>query len=259
MRKPMMAGNWKMNNTIDEAVALAKAISEAKPNTDAVDCVICPTYVCLPAVSDTVQATSVAVGAQNMYWEESGAFTGEVSAPMLSGIAQYVIIGHSERRQYFGDTNETVNKKVKSALAHDITPIMCCGESLEQNEAGETDSFVSEQVKAGLAGLTDDQVSSLIIAYEPIWAIGTGLAATAQQAQDICGDTVRAAVREVYGDDVAQSVRVLYGGSTKPSNIAEIMQKPDIDGALIGGAALKADDYCDMVRITAEVYQSASQ
>ena len=259
MRKPMMAGNWKMNNTIGQSVALAKAICEAEPNTDAVDCVICPAFVCISSVDFTVQGTSIAIGAQNMHWEESGAYTGEVSAPMLAGIATYVIIGHSERRQYFAETNETVNKKVKSALAHGLTPIMCVGESLEQNEAGETHSFVSGQVKAGLADLSAEQVQSLIIAYEPIWAIGTGLAATSEQAQQICGDTVRGAVREVYGDAVAQSVRVLYGGSTKPSNIAEIMQQPDIDGALIGGAALKAEDYCDMVRITAEVYAAASE
>lgn len=258
MRKPMMAGNWKMNNTIDQAVALAKEIRESLSGDDAVDCVICPTSICLPAVDLTVQGTSIAVGAQNMHWKESGAFTGELSAPMLAGIADYVIIGHSERRQYFAETDETVNKKVHSALAHGLTPIMCIGESLAQNEAGETHSFVGGQVKAGLAGLTGEQVQSLIIAYEPIWAIGTGLAATAEQAQQTCGDTVRGAVCEQYGDDVAQTVRILYGGSTKPGNIAEIMQKPDIDGALIGGAALEAKDYCDMVRITAEVYQKTA-
>lgn len=255
MRKPMMAGNWKMNNTIEEAVALAKSIRDANPNNEAVDCVICPTYVCLPAVDMVVQGSGIAVGAQNMHWEESGAFTGEISPTMLKGLVQYVIIGHSERREYFAETNETVNKKVKAAHAHGITPIMCCGESLEQNQAGETGSFVSRQVKEGLAGLTAEQVGSMIVAYEPIWAIGTGLAATAEQAQEICGDVVRAAISDVFGDEVAQKVRVLYGGSTKPSNIEEIMQQPDIDGALIGGAALKADDYCDMVKITAEVYR----
>lgn len=259
MRKPMMAGNWKMNNTIDESVALAKAICEASPNTDVVDCVLCPPFVCLPAVYFTLQGATIATGAQNMHWERSGAYTGEVSAPMLADIAQYVIIGHSERRQYFAETDETVNKKVQSALAHGLTPIMCVGESLEQNEAGETHSFVSGQVKAGLDGLSADQVAGMIIAYEPIWAIGTGLAATAQQAQETCGSTVRATVREVYGDEVAERVRVLYGGSTKPGNIAEIMQQADIDGALIGGAALKAEDYSAMVRITTDVYQTADQ
>jgi triosephosphate isomerase (TIM) len=259
MRKPMMAGNWKMNNTIEQAVSLAKAISENVAGSEEVDCVICPASVCLPAVDYTVQGTSVAIGAQNMYWAESGAYTGEVSPLMLDGIAQYVIIGHSERREYFAETDETVNKKVHSALEHGLTPIMCVGESLAQNEAGETHSFVSRQVKAGLAGVSAEQVKGLIIAYEPIWAIGTGKAATSEQAQQICGETVRATVRELYGDEVAQSTRVLYGGSTKPDNIAEIMQQPDIDGALIGGASLKADDYCEMVRITAEVYQPAGQ
>ena len=258
MRKPMMAGNWKMNNSVDQAVALAKAIRETVSGEEAVDAVICPAFVCLSAVDMTVQGTSIAVGAQNMHWEESGAYTGEVSAPMLAGIATYVIIGHSERRQYFAETDETVNKKVHSALAHGLTPIMCVGESLTQNEAGQTHTFVSGQVKAGLAGLSPEQVQSVIIAYEPIWAIGTGKAATAEQAQQICGETVRAAVSDVYGDGVAQSVRILYGGSTKPSNIAEIMQQPDIDGALIGGAALKAEDYCAMVRITADVYHETA-
>lgn len=257
MRKPMMAGNWKMNNTIEESVALANGICGLMPDTDAVDCVVCPPFVALGSVDYAVQGSCVHSGAQNMHWEESGAYTGEVSPLMLAGIAEYVIIGHSERREYFAETDETVNKKVHSALAHGLTPIMCVGESLEQNEAGETHAFVSGQVKAGLAGLTGEQVQSLIIAYEPIWAIGTGRAATAEQAQQTCGDTVRATVHEVYGDDVAQSVRVLYGGSTKPSNIAEIMEQPDIDGALIGGASLKAEDYCEMVRITAEVYTKA--
>jgi triosephosphate isomerase len=254
MRKPMMAGNWKMNNNIEQSVALVKEICALEPDTNAVDCVVCPPFVCISSVEYAAQGSDIGIGAQNMHWEESGAYTGEVSAPMLTDIAEYVIIGHSERRQYFAETNETVNKKVHSALAHGLTPIMCVGESLEQNQAGETQAFVGEQVKAGLAGLNAEQVQKTIIAYEPIWAIGTGLAATAEQAQEICGGTVRAAVRDVFGPEVAENVRVLYGGSTKPSNISEIMQQPDIDGALIGGAALKAADYCDMVRITAEVY-----
>jgi len=254
MRKPMMAGNWKMNKTIDEASALAEEIRSQVAAIEAVDRVLCPPYISLPAVSLSVHGTSIEVGAQNMHWEESGAYTGEISPSMIVDFAKYVIIGHSERRQYFAETDETVNKKVHSALAHGLIPIVCVGESLEQNEAGETHSFVSGQVTAALAGLSTDQVKGLIIAYEPIWAIGTGKAATSAQAQQICGDTVRGAVAKVYGADVAQATRVLYGGSTKPSNIAEIMQQPDIDGALIGGAALKASDYCDMVRITAEVY-----
>ena len=254
MRKPMMAGNWKMNKTIDEAVELARAINSATHTYDSVDKVVCPTFVCLPAVSDVLAKSPVAAGAQNMHWEADGAFTGEVSPQMLDGLVDYVIIGHSERREYFAESDETVNKKLKAALAAGIVPILCVGESLAQNQAGETHSFVSGQVTAALADLSAAQVESLVIAYEPIWAIGTGLAATAEQANSICGLTVRGTVAELYGEEVAQNTRVLYGGSTKPSNIAEIMQQPDIDGALIGGAALKADSYADMVRLTAEVY-----
>jgi triosephosphate isomerase len=196
----------------------------------------------------------VAVGAQNMHWAESGAYTGEVSATMLKGLARYVIIGHSERRQYFAETDESVNKKVHAALAHGLIPIVCVGESLNQNQAGETQAFVSGQVRAALAGLTAEQVTGLVIAYEPIWAIGTGLAATSQQAQDICGGVVRSTVAQLYGDETAQRVVVLYGGSTSEKNIAEIMGQPDIDGALIGGASLKTDSYAAMVRITSELY-----
>lgn len=255
MRKPMMAGNWKMNKAVAEAVALAQAIRDSVSGVESVDKVICPAFVCLPAVQQAVQGSGIAVGAQNMHWAESGAYTGEVSAAMLQGLVEYVIIGHSERRQYFAETDETVNKKVHAALAAGLTPIVCVGESLAQNEAGETQSFVSRQVKAALEGLGGDQVQSLIIAYEPIWAIGTGRAATSQQAQDICGGTVRAAVAELFGDTVAQATRILYGGSTNAKNIGEIMQQPDIDGALIGGASLQPDSYASMVKTTAEVYR----
>lgn len=254
MRKPMMAGNWKMNKTVAEAVALAQAIRDSVAAVESVDRVICPTFVCLPAVQQAVQGSGIAVGAQNMHWAENGAYTGEVSAAMLQGLAEYVIIGHSERRQYFAETDATVNKKVHAALAAGLIPIVCVGESLAQNEAGETHSFVSRQVKVALAGLSEEQVQGLIIAYEPIWAIGTGKAATAQQAQDICGGTVRAAVAEAFGDRVAHSTRILYGGSTNAKNIGEIMQQPDIDGALIGGAALQADGYAAMVKTTADLY-----
>ena len=251
MRKPIMAGNWKMNNSINEAVELASAISQGVAAIESVERILCPTFVCLPAVSAAVTGTSIAVGAQNLHWAESGAYTGEISSPMLQGLVTHAIIGHSERRQYFAETDETVNKKVHSALAHGLTPIVCVGESLAQNEAGETHAFVSNQVRAALSELSADQVRSLILAYEPIWAIGTGKAATAEQAQETCESTVRATVAELYGEGVAEEVRVLYGGSTNDKNIAEIMQKADIDGALIGGAALKADSYCAMVKITA--------
>ncbi len=254
MRKPMMAGNWKMNKTIDEAEALAVAIHSAVGGEDSVDRVVCPTFVCLPAVARALRNSTVHVGAQNVHWADSGAYTGEVSPPMLQGMADFVIIGHSERRQYFAETDETVNKKVKAALAHGITPIVCVGESLQQNQAGETAVFVGSQVKAALEGLSAEQVQSLVIAYEPIWAIGTGLAATAEQANDICGGVVRKAVAALFGDDVAENTRILYGGSANAKNIRELMEQSDIDGALIGGASLKVDDYAAMVRTTAEVY-----
>ncbi|MCB0131016.1 MAG: triose-phosphate isomerase, partial [Caldilineaceae bacterium] len=215
----MMAGNWKMNKTIDEAVALATAIHDSVGDVVSVDRVVCPTYVCLPAVRAALSGSSVAVGAQNVHWEANGAYTGEISTGMLEGLVDYVIIGHSERREYFAETDETVNKKIHAALAAGLKPIVCVGESLEQNQAGETASFVSGQVRGALVGLSAAQVADLIIAYEPIWAIGTGLAATAEQAQDICGDVVRAAVADLYDADVAAQTRVLYGGSTKPGNI----------------------------------------
>jgi triosephosphate isomerase len=253
MRKPMMAGNWKMNKTPDEAVALAQAIAAAVSTQNAVDCVICPPFVDLSAVKAMVAGSRVALGAQNLHWEVSGAYTGEISAPMLTDLVSYVIIGHSERRQYFAETDETVNKKVHAALAHGLIPILCVGESLDQNRAGETVSFVSGQVKAALAGLSGEQVQSLVIAYEPIWAIGTGLAATAAEAGSTCG-VVRKVVAELYGDAVAANTRILYGGSTNDKNIGEIMQQTDIDGALIGGAALKVESYSAMVQITGELY-----
>ena len=255
MRKPMMAGNWKLNMGPAEAEALAAEIKQLV-SSNGVDCVVCPPFVSLPAVAHALAGTGIAVGAQNVYHEDSGAFTGEVSAPMLLGLAEYVIIGHSERRQYFHESNADVNKKIKATLKHGLTPIVCVGESLEQNEAGETQSFVSGQVRGALEGISAEQVVSLVIAYEPIWAIGTGRAATSEQAGDICGNVVRQTLAELYGSAVAEQVRVLYGGSTKPGNIAEIMQQADIDGALIGGAALSAASYADMVRITGEVYGS---
>jgi triosephosphate isomerase len=251
----MMAGNWKMNKNIAEAKALAAAIRDAVNDVDGVDRVVCPPFVDLPAVAEALAGSNIKVGAQNMHWAANGAYTGEVSPGMLAGLAQYVILGHSERRQYFAETDETVNKKTKAALEAGLTPIVCVGETLEQNEAGETQSFVSGQVKGALAGLSGEQVISLVIAYEPIWAIGTGRAATAQQANDICGGVVRATVAELYGAEVADATRILYGGSTNDKNIREIMAQPDIDGALIGGAALKVESYAEMVRGTDEVYR----
>jgi triosephosphate isomerase (TIM) len=256
MRTPVMAGNWKMNKSISEAVELARAILDGVGEIQEIERIVCPAFVCLPAVQQTLLGSSIGIGAQNLHWADGGAFTGEVSAPMLKGLVQYVIIGHSERRQYFSEDDQMVRNKVQNALKHGLIPIVCVGESLEQNENNETHAFVSHQVTAALQGLSAEQVTGLILAYEPIWAIGTGRAATAAQAQAVCGDTVRAAVASSYGDQVANNVRVLYGGSTNPGNIAEIMQQPDIDGALIGGASLKAADYCAMVKTTADLYRN---
>jgi triosephosphate isomerase len=210
--------------------------------------------VALSAVGVALQGTTVALGAQNMHWADSGAYTGEVSAPMLKGLATYVIIGHSERRQYFAETDESVNKKLHAAMNHGLTPILCVGETLAQNQAGETQAIVSMQVEAALQGLSAEQVQTLVIAYEPIWAIGTGLAATAEQAGTICG-IVRQVVAALYNSAVAETVRILYGGSTNEKNIGEIMQQADIDGALIGGAALKVESYGAMVQTTGKLYQ----
>jgi len=253
MRKPMMAGNWKMNKTPAEAADLAKAIVNRVGVVSTVDCVICPPYVDLAVVQNATNGSNVAVGAQNLHGEISGAYTGEISAAMLQGLVSYVIIGHSERRQYFAESDETVNQKIHTALANHLIPILCVGESLEQNQAGATASFVSGQVKAALTGLSAEQVQSLVIAYEPIWAIGTGLAATPDEAGNTCG-VVRSVVAELYGQVVAGNTRVLYGGSTNDKNIGDIMQQAEIDGALIGGAALKAESYCAMVETTATLY-----
>ncbi|MDQ3249696.1 MAG: triose-phosphate isomerase [Chloroflexota bacterium] len=254
MRKPMMAGNWKMNKTVAEAVALAQAIDTQVAQYNNVDCVICPTALCLQAVQQTLQNSPVRVGAQNVHWADGGAYTGEISAPMLKGLADYVLIGHSERRQYFGETDETVNKKLHATLAHNLTPIVCVGETLAQNQAGQTHAIVSMQVQEALKGLTAEQVQTLVVAYEPIWAIGTGLAATAEQAGQICG-VVRTVIGELCGAEVAENTRILYGGSTNEKNIGEIMQQAEIDGALIGGAALKVESYATMVQVTSELYK----
>jgi triosephosphate isomerase len=251
----MMAGNWKMNKTPSEGVALAEAIHSAVGAIDSVDRVLCPPLLALAPVSKALAGSSIAVGAQNMHWADSGAYTGEVSAPMIKELATYVIIGHSERREYFSETDEVVNKKVLAALKHELTPIVCVGETLAQNEAEQTHAVVSYQVGVALMGVEASQIDSIVVAYEPIWAIGTGRAATADQAQATCCNTVRATLAGIFGNELAQRIRVLYGGSTNPKNIGEIMQQEDIDGALIGGASLKAEDYSAMVQTTAALYQ----
>jgi triosephosphate isomerase len=252
MRTPFLAGNWKMHKTIEEAVALARELRRPLADVTGVETAFCPPFVALAAVADAIGKTSIGLGAQNMHWEEQGAFTGEVSPTMLKGLCTYVIIGHSERRQFFGETDESVNRKVHAAFQHDLTPILCVGESLAQNEAGETNTFVSGQVRAALEGVIAEQAKTLVIAYEPIWAIGTGKAATPADANRIIGLTVRGTLAELYGEDVAQMIRIQYGGSVKPSNVVEFMSQPDIDGALVGGASLKADDFAALVKGAAQ-------
>lgn len=252
MRRPILAGNWKMHKTIQEAIALVHEMKAGLEAVDTVDRVLCPSFVSLSAVSEMLKDSPIAVGAQNMYWEAQGAYTGEVSPLMLKGVCEYVILGHSERRQYFGDTDETVNKKVKAALKHGLKPIVCVGENLDQNEAGKTHVVVSGQVKGSLAGLSSAQVSGLVIAYEPIWAIGTGKAATPEIAGGVISTSIRQVVAELYDDATAEALRVQYGGSVKSSNVTEFMTHPDIDGGLVGGACLKPAEFVSLVDLAAK-------
>jgi len=239
MRTPIIAGNWKMNKTAAEAVEFVREIRNGLSQIKGVDKVVCPPFIALPGVAEALQATDIGVGAQNMHFADNGAYTGECAPNMLTPFCSYVIIGHSERREYFNETDEGVNKKAKAALAHGLIPIICVGETLAQNEAGETQAFVSGQVRAALDGLTAEQVAGLIIAYEPIWAIGTGKSASAAQAGSIIGLSVRGPIADMFGEETAQKVRIQYGGSVTEKNIAELMAHPDIDGALVGGASLK--------------------
>lgn len=239
MRTPFVAGNWKMNLTVADAVAFVREIGPQLDAIDGVDSAVCPPFVAIPAVAIALAGTRVGVGAQNMFYEESGAYTGECSPLILQPYCRYVILGHSERRAYFGETDESVNLKVKSALAHGLVPIVCVGESLAQNEAGETQAFVSGQVRAAFAGLTAEQAASCVIAYEPIWAIGTGKSASADQAGSIIARSVRGPIRDMFGPAAAEQLRIQYGGSVNENNIADYMSQPDIDGALVGGASLK--------------------
>ena len=250
MRKLMIAGNWKMNKTYSEGVVLAQGLVDALKDTEVkVDVVVCPPTVDLRGVSEVIDQTSApfALGAQNVYFEESGAFTGETAPSMLESVgATYCVIGHSERRGYFGETDEDINKKAKALMAHNIVPISCCGEPLEVREAGKHVEFVVDQIKADTEGLEITDPSKYVIAYEPIWAIGTGKTATADDAQEVCG-AIRETLAQIFGQETADGIRVLYGGSAKPGNIAELVAKPDVDGALVGGASLKAEDFSQMV------------
>ena len=241
-----------MHKTAAEAVELVTAMRDKLAKIPGVEKVFCPSFLAIPDVARLLAGTEFHVGAQDMYWEEEGAFTGEVSPLMVKEFCDYVIIGHSERRQYFGETDETVNRKVKAAFAHDLVPIVCVGESLELRKAGRTETWVRAQVRAALEGLSAEQVARMVIAYEPIWAIGTGLAATAEEAERVCSQVVRATVAELYGPEVAETIRIQYGGSVKPGNAAELMAQPNIDGALVGGASLRADDFVEIVRLSAQ-------
>lgn len=246
MRTPIIAGNWKMNKTPSEAAVL---IDELKPlvKDTQIEVVVCPPFVCLPIVAEAIKGSNIKLGAQNMHFEEQGAYTGEVSPIMLKELGvEYVIIGHSERRQYFAETDMTVNKKVLKAFSHGLTPIVCVGETLEQREQGITADLVSMQTKIAMGGLTKEQAEKIVIAYEPIWAIGTGKTASAQEANELIG-IIRNTIKEMFGQDVSEKVRIQYGGSMKPQNAKELMAMPEIDGGLIGGASLKAQDFASIV------------
>lgn len=251
MRKPFVAGNWKMNKTVDQATLLVADMLPGLEAVKTVDRVVCPPFTSLMVISGMLAGTEVGLGAQNLHWEESGAFTGELSPAMVKEFCQYVIIGHSERRAYFGDTDETVNKKTKAAFAIGLTPIVCVGETLAEYEAGKTGAVVERQVKDGLKDIDPKTAEKLIVAYEPIWAIGTGKAAGPEEANDVIGNVVRKNLAGLFGNDVAQMIRILYGGSVKGENAGEFFHQSDIDGGLVGGASLKAGDFVKIVEAAA--------
>lgn len=245
MRTPIIAGNWKMNNNIAESLELVEAIKSYDLAKN-VDKVLCVPFTDLKSVKEAINGTDIKLGAQNMHFEELGAYTGEISASMLKEIGiDYVIIGHSERRQYFNETDETVNKKIKTAIKHDIKPILCVGETLEQREAAEQNKIVKTQIEGALKDIEARDIEKLVVAYEPIWAIGTGKTASSEDAEEIIR-FIRETINGLYGD-ISEKVRIQYGGSVNPSNVVELMEKKEIDGALVGGASLKAEDFMKLV------------
>jgi triosephosphate isomerase len=253
--KPFLAGNWKMYKTIPEAVEMVKALKEESPQLMDAELVVIPPYTMLNEVKKVIEGSNIQLGAQNIFWEEKGAFTGEVSPPMLKDAGcQYVTVGHSERRQYFGETNETVNKKIKAALAHELTPIMCIGESLEEREKGNTMGKVEAQINSGLEGLGKDEIRRIVIAYEPIWAIGTGVTATPSQAEEV-HRFIRKKLTEKYGNEIASYAIILYGGSVKPANTYSILKENNINGALVGGASLEADSFIQITKEAIKAYK----
>ena len=250
MRTPMIAGNWKMNTTVADAVKLVKAMLSGLGKIDGVEKVICPPFVSLATVKDVIKGSSVKLGAQNLFYEEKGAFTGEISPLMLADLCEYVIIGHSERRQYFSESGEFIDKKVKAALQAELKPILCIGERLEENETGRTEAVLKSQLMA-----SSDRayyLGGMVIAYEPVWAIGTGRSATGEAASKTIG-FIRQVIAHAHGNDIADGVRILYGGSVTADNIAEFMKQPEIDGALVGGASLKADEFLSIVKQSSEL------
>lgn len=248
MRTPIIAGNWKLNKTISEAVALTTALKTAVAVETGVDIIVAPAFTALAAVNDVIAGSTIRLAAQDVYSEDSGAFTGEVSAPMLKDVGcTYVIIGHSERRQFFGETNESVNMKVKAALAHGLKPIICVGEQLAEREAGETESVIESHVTGGIADLSAAELSTCVIAYEPVWAIGTGKTATPAEAQDV-HRFIRGLIADAHTAALASQICIQYGGSVKPENAAALMAQPDVDGALVGGASLDAETFAQIVK-----------
>ena len=247
MRKPIIAGNWKMNKTLSEASSFLEEIKSLVPSTEQIDSVVCAPALYLQQLVQASEGTNVKIGAQNMHFAENGAFTGEISPVALKDIGvEYVIIGHSERREMFNETDETVNKKTIAAFKHGLTPIVCCGETLEQRESGQTNVLVGNQIKKALEGLTEEQVSQTVIAYEPIWAIGTGKSSSSADANEVCAH-IRTIVAEKFSQETADAVRIQYGGSVKPGNIKEYMAQSDIDGALVGGASLEGQSFLQLL------------
>jgi triosephosphate isomerase (TIM) len=252
-RIPIIAGNWKMNKTVSESVDFVTELAPKVASYNDVERVVAPTFLSLVAVADALKDSPIAVSAQDAHWATSGAYTSEVSVDMLTDYVEYVIIGHSECRAYLNETDESVNKKAKATLASGLKPIIAVGESLDQNEAGETVAFVSGQVRGALDGIPAEDMANIVIAYEPIWAIGTGKSASGELANQIIRAAVRETVRDLYGDNVADAIRIQYGGSVKPENMEEYMSQPNIDGALVGGAALKVDAFTALIEIASRV------
>ena len=254
MRIPIIVGNWKLNKTIGEAIALVTSLRSLLTDVTDVEIVVAPVFTGLSAVAGALSGGDIRLAAQDVFWEDSGAFTGEVSPGMLKDVGcDYVIIGHSERRQYFGETNENVNHKVKAAHAHGLTPIICVGESLEERETDKTGVVVKDHVLNGIAGLSADQIAATVIAYEPVWAIGTGHNATPDQAQEVHA-LIRSLLSEIFSADVASQVRIQYGGSVKPDNTAALIAQPDVDGALVGTASWEAESFAQIVKAVYDAY-----